>query len=211
VRGADNAGREGVYAVNLSTGEATAITDATAAGATPLSLVGRTAYRMMPFKKDEPRLLGAVDLDTRVEREVARLTDGAAALIIGPSPGNSQLAYLDSTRAARVWLVDLPSGSPRLLFTPPGAQRTSSCAWHASGEGLWCATFARVEGVRHEELWAVPLGGEPRTTDLQGDFTTLAAHPDGKRIAYTSSSPSKTEVLMIERFLPAAAARPVKR
>jgi len=56
------------------------------------------------------------------------------------------------------------------------------------------------------DLWQVPLeGGMPKKIDLKmPGLTFLTAHPDGKRIAFTSSLPFQSQVWMMDNYLPPA-------
>ncbi len=62
------------------------------------------------------------------------------------------------------------------------------------------------------DAWVFPLdGSEPRKTDLAGSSLGLfgiAIHPDGRKVAFSSSSPERmTDIWVLESFLPKAAAK----
>ena len=79
-----------------------------------------------------------------------------------------------------------------------------SLAWAPDGQNV---LFVKQPspGDSKTELWLVSVrGGEPRRLDLTAkNMRELCIHPDGRHIAFTSGG-DKSEVWVMENFLPAA-------
>jgi dipeptidyl aminopeptidase/acylaminoacyl peptidase len=90
-------------------------------------------------------------------------------------------------------------GYPVLAWTPDGSQ----VLFTKSGTGPKDQKY---------EVWRVPAeGGVPQKTDLAvagAGLRDMRVHPDGQRIAYTAGEPMKSEVWVMENFLPPAAGSP---
>lgn len=104
------------------------------------------------------------------------------------SPDGNRLAF---QAIGRIWVQDLPSGTPRRL-TPAGfgaadpatghaGLQEFSPTWSPDGRTLAFTTWDDLEGGH---LWTVPSGGgNPRqVTTTAGEFTHLAWSPDGREL-----------------------------
>lgn len=97
------------------------------------------------------------------------------------SPDGRKLAF---TAAGRVYLQDLPNGTPRRL-TPAGfGPLEYAPAW--SPDGQWLA-FASWDGIDPGWIWKVPAsGGAPRKVTLTpGEYIHPSWSPDGTEILAT--------------------------
>ena len=71
---------------------------------------------------------------------------------------------------------------------------------------LWAPDSGSLLVRRGNEVWRVPLEGEPTLLEMKMDteWGTLRVHPDGHRAAFQVNKPQKdTEVWVLENFLPA--------
>ncbi len=100
------------------------------------------------------------------------------------SPDGRRLVF---QAVGRLWIMDLPGGTPHRL-TPDGfAPFEYAPAW--SPDGQWIA-FTSFDDAVGGYLWRVkPAGGEPeRLTTEPGEYTHPAWSPDEKEIAFARGS-----------------------
>jgi len=96
--------------------------------------------------------------------------------------------------------VSLNGGQPRELFRGL-AQRHAGLSWTRDGRYI----IAEATGTASSEIWRVPAqGGTPLKLDLavpkMNDFTL---NPDNRRFAFSVDEGSKSELWVMENFLPA--------
>lgn len=94
------------------------------------------------------------------------------------SPDGRRLAF---EAAGRIWIADLPAGTPRRL-TPPGTGPLEyGPAW--SPDGRWIA-FTSLDENAEGHVWKAPAaGGAPvRLTSIPGEYLHPAWSPDGQTI-----------------------------
>ena len=96
--------------------------------------------------------------------------------------------------------VSLNGGEPRELFR--GLAR-SRLRWTRDGRYI----IAQAFGTASSEIWRVPAqGGTPLKLDLSvPKMVYFALHPDNRRFAFSVKEESKSELWVLENFLPAAA------
>jgi Tol biopolymer transport system component len=156
-------------------------------------------------------------------RRATRLTPVGARVALAVSPDGTQIAYLgtgrdwpgDSSLAALV-VAPATGGEPR-----PVADFSGNSTMRERDEGLGLAWspdqrylfFVRPEGATGDgskAVWRVPLaGGEAENIGISMNrIRTLRMHPDGRRIAFDSVVDPRSEVWVLENFLPKA--RPVR-
>jgi hypothetical protein len=65
--------------------------------------------------------------------------------------------------------------------------------------------IARATGTASSEIWRVPAqGGTPLKLDLSvPKMASFALHPDNRRFAFSVNEESKSELWVMENFLPA--------
>jgi Tol biopolymer transport system component len=100
------------------------------------------------------------------------------------SPDGRRLAF---QAAGRIYVMDLPSGTPRRLTTDAFEPFEMSPAW--SPDSTWIA-FASWADQDLGHLWKIPAeGGTPvRLTQTAGEFLNTIWSPDGRTIAATRGS-----------------------
>ena len=98
--------------------------------------------------------------------------------------------------------VSLNGGEPRELFR--GLAKYYGLGWTRDGRYI----IARATGTASSEIWRVPAqGGTPLKLDLSvPKMVTFALHPDNSRFAFSVSEGSKSELWVMENFLPKSTA-----
>lgn len=141
-----------------------------------------------------------IPFTAQVERTISEMAYRAFRIDDGPftakflrwptaSPEGRRLAF---QAVGRVWIQDLPGGTPRRL-TPPGFGAENPSTGHAglqefsptwSPDGRWIA-FTTWDDLEGGHIWKVPsAGGNPqRLTREPGEYVHLAWSPDGRELA----------------------------
>ena len=217
ISGVDLKGREGLYRLDVKTGEAALV--AGDSEGRPMrrhlwSRDGKTIYHQASrLQEGQPRpALIARDLETGRETVLYRGHMDGLAL----SPDGRQLAFVaqgDQKGTHSLKLLAVEGGTPRDLLSNLPAEKfpnLSGLAWAADGRHL-------IYGFRVGEgpagawpepqvlgLWRVPVaGGKPQRLGIEADvLRDLTVHPDGRRLAFTAGSPAHAEVWLLENFLP---------
>jgi beta-lactamase regulating signal transducer with metallopeptidase domain/Tol biopolymer transport system component len=132
------------------------------------------------------------NLDTGEESEVVQIT----GLLYDLSPDGREVVFqVDGAVKA----VSLNGGEPRELFR--GLAKGYGLRWTRDGRYI----IAQAFGTASSEIWRVPAqGGTPLKLDLsvpKMEFFTL--HPDNRRFAFSVDEGSKSELWVLENFLPA--------
>jgi Tol biopolymer transport system component len=106
----------------------------------------------------------------------------------------------------QTWVAIMPisGGEPRVILREPkwnGGARYNTLEWTPDQRYLLY--------VRDEEdgtsLWRVPVAGgesEPLRVLMQASIKAPQMHPDGKSIFFTAIESRRTEVWVLENFLP---------
>jgi Tol biopolymer transport system component len=94
--------------------------------------------------------------------------------------------------------VSLNGGEPRELFR--GLAQGYGLGWMRDGRYI----IARALGTASSEIWRVPAqGGTPLKLDLSvPKLLFFALHPDNRRFAFSVDEGSKSELWVLENFLP---------
>ena len=151
----------------------------------------------------------ARELATGQERDVHSLA-GPAVYVSSPlvSPDDRHIAVavneFDENRSKAVMVVSLAGGEARTLVRDTRLPWPPPIAWAPDSLGV---LFVKQPdpGDQKTELWLAPIqGGEPRKLALAApNMREVVVHPDGRRVAFTSAN-DRTEVWVMENFLPAA-------
>jgi TolB protein len=94
--------------------------------------------------------------------------------------------------------VSLNGGEPRELFR--GSAKAYQLMW--TGDGRYI--IARALGTASSEIWRVPAqGGTPLKLDLSvPEMASFTLHPDNSRFAFRVNEGSRSELWVMENFLP---------
>jgi hypothetical protein len=93
--------------------------------------------------------------------------------------------------------VSLNGGEPRELFR--GLAQLYGLRWTRDGRYIIALAFTAIR-----EIWRVPAqGGTPLKLDLSvPKLLFFALHPDNSRFAFSGTEESKSELWVMENFLP---------
>jgi Tol biopolymer transport system component len=179
----------GIFRIDTETSGITKLTDG---GLAPhLCPDGKT----LVFVKGETGGPGPIirkrNLDTGEESEVVLIR----GIIYDLSPDGREVVFqVDGAVKA----VSLNGGEPRELFR--GSARGYGLKWTRDGRYI----IVQATGTASSEIWRVPAqGGTPLKLDLavpkMNDFTL---NPDNRRFAFSVDEGSKSELWVLENFLP---------
>jgi Tol biopolymer transport system component len=141
------------------------------------------------------------DLDTGEESEVVRIAPTNTGWDLSPD-GREVVFQVDHA----VKTLSLNGGEPRELFR--GLAKSTS----SSPNGFWEYALKWTRDGRYiiaqagSEIWRLPAqGGTPLKLDLSVPRTvSFALHPDNRRFAFSVNEGSKSELWVLENFLPVA-------
>jgi len=131
------------------------------------------------------------NLDTGEESEVVK-----AEMHYNLSPDGREVVFqVDGA----VKTVSLNGGEPRELFRDSAAHYYG-LEWTRDGRYI----IVQVIGKASSEIWRVPAqGGTPLKLDLSvPKMGSFALHPDNRRFAFSVNEGSKSELWVLENFLP---------
>jgi Tol biopolymer transport system component len=139
------------------------------------------------------------NLDTGEESEVVK----AGGMYYDLSPDGREVVF---QAKGAVKTVSLDGGEPRELFR--GLARAYRLSWARDGRYI----IAQALNTASSEIWRVPAqGGTPLKLDLSvPKMIYFALHPDNRRFAFSVIEESKSELWVLENFLPPAARTPAQ-
>jgi Tol biopolymer transport system component len=204
VRGYDTQNRVGVYTISLQTGEVMA--SMPEAYWADWCCDGKAIIYAMNDAKRNLRPLVVRDLETGQDKELLSCNAGLGLAV---SRDGRWVAFSalepDAEKGWTATLKIMPAtgGEARDLLRLKRPEDFGSIAWTPDGHQLF---FVR-RYMKNEDtfsLWRIRAeGGEPQRIGVaMGDTSQISVHPDGRRIAFNAGD-SKTEVWMMENFLPA--------
>jgi Tol biopolymer transport system component len=140
------------------------------------------------------------NLDTGEESEVVKIAPTATGWDLSPD-GREVVFQVDHAVKA----LSLSGGVPRELF------RGLTKSTDSSPKGFWEYALKWTRDGRYiiaqagSEIWRVPAqGGTPLKLDISVPKTaSFALHPDNRRFAFNVNAGSKSELWVMENFLPA--------
>jgi Tol biopolymer transport system component len=137
------------------------------------------------------------NLDTGEESEVVKIR----GMFYDLSPDGREVVFHDRVDGA-VKTVSLNGGEPRELFR--GLAQNYRLRWTRDGRYI----IAQAFGTASPEIWRVPAqGGTPLKLDLSvPKMDSFTLHPDNRRFAFSVNEGDKSELWVLENFLPAAKA-----
>jgi Tol biopolymer transport system component len=204
--------RWGVFTIDSDSGSVTALAWHDPGGAllqAQWSPDGKAVF--FERRADDGPSIARLDLETRKESVVYPRQVGIMAL----SPDGRWVAFTtdvnwpeDEDEVPTLWVVPATGGEPRVLFRSTQSRpfhRGTPLAWTPDGRHVILGRSAQAAhpGGKGDELWKIPVeGGEPRKLGVSPTpIRHLRVHPDGKRVAFQSST-RKVEVWVMENFLP---------
>lgn len=199
-QGSDLKGRQGIFALNVQSGETTMLAGGDQTGyrswadATP---DGR--FVVYTLAKNNPAGFGMIvrDLRSGEERELA-----PRGTVKAVSPDGQSVANIQSD-ATSSWisLYPLSGGTPREIARTTRPETLGNVlAWLPDGRHVVAGRWSQG---KWDGLVVMPVGGGPHVRvplETAGPF--FSVHPDGRRIAFSAGDPT-FEVWSLENFLPA--------
>jgi Tol biopolymer transport system component len=183
--GYDRKRREGIYVIDVLTGDATLVVDG------QMYNPGWLPDGKTIFYRSNQRAIIARNLQDGQERELYR----GRVQSLTVSPDGQYLAFRSfESKTAYVRVVATTGGEARAIAEWPG-DSNPTIAWESDSRHV----FAATPGA----FWRIPVEGgtaQQFKTDITG-VREMAFSPDGKRVAFTAGE-SKTEVWVMENFLP---------
>jgi len=170
--------------------------DAETSETTKLADTGGTVPKLCPDGKTLVFIAGGPsirkrNLETGEESEVVK----AGTMAYDLSPDGRDVVF--QTDGA-VKIAALDGGELRELFR--GLAKSYGLKWTRDGRYI----IARATGTANSEIWRVPArGGTPLKLDLSvPKILSFALHPDNRRFAFSVDDVSKSELWVLENFLP---------
>jgi len=138
------------------------------------------------------------DLETGIEKELYRFDNH---VIISLSPDGKWLAC---SQPLSLNLMPVIGGESKELYRfKPGYNQGRPVTWSADGKYI---LFSKKEpGHEGWELCRIPVdGGEPQKLELkiENRFANISAHPNGRKIAFSTSDETTAEFWEMKNFLP---------
>jgi Tol biopolymer transport system component len=187
----------GAYAINVETGDIVA--SLKRAFWAEWARDGKTVFYLHNNPDKAPLLVR--DLKTGQDKELSRDPMGS----ISVSPDGQWLAFSSRDSEGKTSMLNImpaSGGKPRELLRLKKPEDFFSITWTPDGRQLFFVR--RFIPERGSELWRIAVeGGEPQNLGLAMNvLSQISIHPDGRRIAYNYGT-SKSEVWVMENFLPA--------
>ena len=213
-------GRRGIVQIDVNSGETKVLVECESCIEWPVwSSDGKAIFTS--FTEDAPRSIVVRDLETGRENEIHRVEPPAAVSQLSVSPNGQRLAFVWSematgTSALKV-IATTVGGEPRELVRVPRPKGDVAFdpRWGAILRPAWSpdgryVLFARIGAGRQGqgfELWRVSSGGgEPQSLGLVMEGLRpygLSVHRDGRRIAFTAGTATRTETWVMKGLLTA--------
>jgi Tol biopolymer transport system component len=136
-----------------------------------------------------------IPFTARVQRTISEMAWSPLAISDGPfqpkmirwttaSPDGKRLLF---QAVGKLWIQDLPGGTPRRLTPASFTAGEFSPSWSPDGAAI---AFASWDDSEHGRLWIIPGAGgtpSPITTD-PGEYLNPMWSPDGKSLAHSRGS-----------------------
>lgn len=194
-QGRDLKGRQGIYRIDVNTGDVSPVAHAVDAY---LSYASSTPDgRFVVFGRNPdgegPATIEVKDTVTGDQRVL--VTGGGNASV---SPDGRLVAYFGGDeKVTRIFVVALSGGTPTEVINGPPPNAFDGLRWLPDSRRLLTRDNPR------RLVMAVPIDGGPAVDlAMPADARALIAHPDGKRIGYLAGN-SAYELWILEIFLPA--------
>jgi serine/threonine protein kinase/Tol biopolymer transport system component len=203
VRGTDLLDREGVFLVQVDTGEISplklsALTNGGAIHAFQSGHANDVIVRV-------PQGFFRVDVASRQEVPVFLFDGETRAFAVSPADGS--LAFVHVVEKAAILTVRSPGGAPRQLLRLGPHEGFGEVKWAADGRNLYFVRqpFADKSDDRVATLWRIDAkGGTPESLGLRLEgLRDLSLSGDGRRLAFTTGWPLR-EPWILENYLPPA-------
>jgi Tol biopolymer transport system component len=206
--------RQGLYLMDVESGDVTPLVQLRDVYMSGLvwSPDGKAIfYRRHGLSSHTPSIVMR-QLETGQETEIVRADPGGSPASFDVSPDGRWVVFRSFDLATGVGTLNVVSSGGGKIRELVRAEKGESLpgypalAWTPDGSQVLFTKGGTSSQGQKYELWSIPAeGGEPQKTDLAiagAGLRDLRVHPDGQRIAYTAGEPMKSEVWVMENFLP---------
>jgi Tol biopolymer transport system component len=200
LRGYDNNGSAGLHIVDAQNGNL--ITSMPGGYWGSWSRGGKAVFYCKNDAPSKSTRLVARDLSSGNDKF---LFPGAVGLSVAASPDGERLAFWSVSDVCILFVMTLKDGQNREIYRLKN-EDFGGLAWSHDSRRIY---FVRRNYRENKsEMWQIPAeGGEPQAVGLlASELTQISIHPDGKRMAY-STSENRSEMWVMENFLPADKAK----
>ena len=148
------------------------------------------------------------DLETGEKKEIYSSDAFLSSLTL--SPDERHLAFRHYTgpvgqRHNRLFVLPTEGGKAKeILSDEEPISYYGLSSWTRDSKNVLLAKRYEENGIMKYDLWIAPIdGSSPIKTDLSMHMINfVSAHPDGKTLAFTAGEFSKSEIWVMENFLP---------
>ena len=144
------------------------------------------------------------DIESGAETELYR-GGRRDAFTISRSPDGKWLAFLDKAKKRTLRVIPATGGEPREIHIfDQEDDRYIAHIWTADGKYILMPKFRPPKADGKWDLWRIPVeDGEPQNFGFEmASIWQLSAHPDGRHIAFCTTTSRPTEIWVMENFLP---------
>ncbi len=139
--------------------------------------------------------VATIPFAARVQREISEQAYQAFRIDDGPVPitytrwqtGSPDGAHLAFTAAGRIWVIDLPGGTPRRLTDDTGKRFEYSPSWSPDGRSLAYTTMDE-NGTGHVMTIGADGGNARQVSQEAGEYAHTQWSPDGSEILVSRGS-----------------------
>jgi Tol biopolymer transport system component len=203
VQGTDTNKRQGIFRVDVRTGELSPLVLGPGAAQSSLSPDGKLLF----YRRRDNSGTAVIErnLASGVERELVRRK---TLIGLSLSPDGRQITFVEQDREAKMsalYTIPVNGGSARELFRAADPAIVQNLVeWTPDGQRL---LFATLQDGKHS-YWIIPsAGGTPTRLELvlENAVNSLRIHPDGRQVSFNAGT-RKWEVWKLDNFLPATTA-----
>jgi Tol biopolymer transport system component len=206
VTGIDQKGRNGAYAVDLTTGDVRTLVQREVTVNQPRWLPDG---KHLLYVLTEGRGVFVRDLETGADREVQLGVPGVERVSVAVSPDGGQLAFTPriQNNYGAIYVMPLAGGAPRLLYGAPGGpDNLYAQGWSPDSRRLIVQRLTpNGRDVKTMTYWMAAEGGPLHRIDTT--LHPIHVHPDGQHVL-TESEEFGREFWLLEHL--AAAVRPTR-
>lgn len=219
VAGTDLRGRRGIFHVEVPTGETTPLVmpeEPADAGPAEQAVNPRWApdgksFFFIRTSRDHGAPTAAIiekELASRAEKQIIQ-DPHFGGMRMSPDGRWIATGTTDpTTHSTAILLVPAHGGEPRELLRATGPAQLRFPGWAPGSRALIVQKSLTGDWAKSREIWMIPIdGGEPRRMEVNlaslPNVSALQFSPDGRYIAYETSSGSLAEVSVLENFIPA--------
>ena len=206
--GRDFKGRQGLFRIDVQTGETVSLALEASCNSRPPSDLGLTPDGVAAFCLDRERTaILRFDIASKTSKELLR---GRDLEVFGASPDGRYLAYKDTTadgKSESLKILTLASGEVKDLVRVDAPQQhfRPAFAWTPDSRSI---VFKKTGGTTNE-MWFAPIDGRPAHRIEMPLAVTAGWHfnPKTNQVTFGVGAGIQFEVWKMENFLPASSSQ----